>query len=635
MKHRLPTDFLLGTTGAVYHRGIRAQAYAILLLFCLIFALRPGLNARAADNTAAHPSLILISIDTLRADHLSAYGYSKIRTPDIDSFADGGTLFTQAETQVPLTLPSHTSLFTSTYPFQNLVEENGERVPAGAVTLASVLHSQGYKTAAFIGSDYLDRRYGLDQGFDDYDSPFGEEATGVRNPLAASLRRDGALVVRAARQWLDAHRGQPVFVFVHLYDLHVPYTLPPEVAQNQGISRYDAQILYVDQVLGRFRQELEQSGWWDKSLIIIFGDHGEGLGDHGETDHGYYIYESTLHVPLILHWPRINQGRNQKLETGNSQSHSQFQFPATYSAPVGLIDVAPTILDFLHVPAPASFEGISLLGALKDLESVPRAVYSESVYAHDAFGWAPLRALRVGKYKYIQAPKPELYDLAADPGERLNLLSKNSAMAAELQNELAAVVERYKPLLRPEPSALSPETLAELESLGYLAVAPRLDASGARQENSLPDPKDRFPEFELYQNAYLDFTEGRAAVAIPKLQLILRSDPQNTLARFHLGECYLQMKRPQDALSEWATVLKLEPDYAPAAEALGDYWLERGDYEKARRRFQQVLALSPGSFTGHFQLATADEHLGLLAEARQHLEMACKIAPHDEKCGQK
>ncbi len=292
-------------------------------------------------------------------------------------------------------------------------------------------------------------------------------------------------------------------------------------------------------------------------------------------------------------------------------------------------------MDFLHVPAPASFEGISLLGALKNLESAPRAVYSESIYAHDAFGWAPLRALRVGKYKYIQAPKAEIYDLAADPGERVNLLSQNSAMAAELQNRLAAVLVRYKPLRRPEPFALSPETLAELESLGYLAAAPRRDAPGAGQENSLPDPKDRFAEFELYQNAYLDFTEGRAAVAIPKLQSILKSDPQNTLARFHLGECYLQMKRPRDALSEWTTILKLEPDYAPAAEALGDYWLEHNDYEKARRRFQQVLALSPESFTGHFQLAAADERLGLLSEARQHLEMACKIAPHDENCASK
>jgi tetratricopeptide (TPR) repeat protein len=296
-----------------------------------------------------------------------------------------------------------------------------------------------------------------------------------------------------------------------------------------------------------------------------------------------------------------------------------------------LIDVAPTILDYLRVPIPASFEGASQLGALKAGEPARHsAVYSESLYAHDAFRWAPLRALRVGKYKYIQAPKPELYDVDADPREQTNLLHKNAAMAAELQNELAKVLTRYAPRQRSTPAALSPETLAQLESLGYLAAEPR-----GKIENTHPDPKDRFAEFELYQSAFVDFTEGHTAVALPKLQSILKSDPQNTLARFHLGECYLQIKKPQDALREWATVLKLDPEYAPAAEAIGQYWLEQGDYAKARRRFQQVLALTPDSYTGHFQLAITDEHLGLLPEAREHLEMACKIAPHDENCARK
>ncbi|MGD0223644.1 MAG: sulfatase-like hydrolase/transferase [Terriglobia bacterium] len=570
----------------------------------------------AAQEAPQPASVILISIDTLRADHLSAYGYTKIHTPHIDSFAQGGTRFAHAEAQVPLTLPSHTSLFTSTYPFENGVEENGERVPAGVVTLASVLQSHGYKTAALIGSDFLDRRFGLDQGFDFYDSPFGLETTKVDNPLAMSLRRDGALVVRAARQWLDAHHGQPVFVFVHLFDLHTPYTLAPEVARRKGISRYDAQLEYVDQVMGHFQQELIEGGWWEKSLVVVFGDHGEGLGDHQETDHGLFVYESTLHVPLIVRWM---DGLSDHIPLSD--------------APVGLIDVAPTILDYLHVPAPASFEGVSQLGALKAGETAsPRAVYSESLYAHDAFGWAPLRALRVGKYKYIQAPKAELYDLDSDPSEQRNLQHTNAAMAAELQNQLAQVLTRYAPSKPSIPPALTPETLAQLESLGYLAVEPRSDAVGTRHGVPLPDPKDRFAEFELYQSAFVEFTEGHAAAALPKLQSILKSDPQNMLARFHLGECYLQLKQAQAALREWATVLKLDSQYAPAAEAIGQYWMAQGDYAKARRRFQQVLALTPESYSGHFHLAIADEHLGLLPEARENLEIACKIAPHDENC---
>jgi len=594
-------------------RVVRAAlAWAIMVLAF-------GRPARSKDGDAAAPaSVILISIDTLRADHLSAYGYTPIHTPHLDSFAQGGTRFAQAEAPVPLTLPSHTSLFTSTYPFDHRVEENGERVPAGVVTLASVLKSHGYETAAFIGSDFLDRRYGLDAGFDVYDSPFGRESTGVENPLARSLRRDGALVVRAALQWLGAHPNHPVFVFIHLFDLHVPYTLPPEVARLKGISRYDAQLAYVDQVMGHLQQELIRSGWWQKSLVVVFGDHGEGLGDHREMDHGYYVYESTLHVPLIFHWPA-----------------GAPSYVPVARAPVGLMDVAPTILDFLRVPAPTSFQGASHLGALREGSSArPRAVYSESLYAHDAFGWAPLRAVRVGKYKYIQAPKAELYDLDADPREEVNLLGKNAAIAAQLRDELSNLMTRYASTPRAAPPPLSPETLAQLESLGYLAASPQR-AAETDHGAALPDPKDRFEEFELYQNAFVDFMEGHTSVAVSKFQAILKSDPQNTLARFHLGECYLQLKQGLSALREWTTTLKLNPQYAPAAEAIGQYWLGQGDYAKARLRFQQVLALTPESFSGHFQLAITDERLGLLPEARQHLETACKIAPHDENCARK
>ena len=600
--------------------GNSHQTLAAILL--LPISLLASLLAWAAggETAPAQPSVILISIDTLRADHLSCYGYKKIRTPHLDSFAQGGTLFVHAEAQVPLTLPSHMSLFTSTYPFQNGVEENGFRVPAGAVTLASVLRSNGYQTAAFIGSDFLDKRYRLDQGFDEYDSPFGIETQGIVNPLKSTVRRDGALVIRAARQWLYAHcptppgSAPPAFAFIHLFDVHTPYAIPADAARRRGISRYDAEIEYVDQLLGRFQEDLKRTGWWDKSLVVVFGDHGEGLGDHQETDHGYYIYESTLRVPLIVHWPAGSPA-----------------YAPVHRVPVGLIDVAPTILSYLRVPTPASFVGASQISALKVGESPrPYPVYSQSTYARDAFGWAPLRALRVGKYKYIKAPKAELYDLDADPREQVNLIRRNSAMAAELQSQLAKLLTRYAPAERATPSGLSPETLAQLESLGYLAAEPR-----GKNADSGSDPKDRFAEFQAYENAYIAFLEGHTAAAIPMFQAILRTDPNNTLARFHLGECYLQNNRGPAALQEWTTVLKLNPQYAPAAQAIGEYWLQQGDYAQARRRFQQVLALTPESYAGHFQLALAAEHLGLLDEARQHLEAACKIAPRDETCAQK
>lgn len=595
---------------ALFFRRYAGSILRIASAPCLVAVLRCLLIPCAAAAAREQTPLILISIDTLRADHLGAYGYNKIRTPHIDSFAKGGTLFTQAEAQIPLTLPSHTSLFTSTYPFQNRVEENGERVPTGVVTLASVLRAHGYKTAAFLASDFLDRRYRLDPGFDVYDSPFDSEAAKHANPFSITLRRDGALVTRAARQWLDANRGQPVFLFLHLYDLHTPYTLPQDVAQTRGISRYDAELEYVDQVLGRFQQALVESGWWERSLVVLVSDHGEGLGDHREADHGYFIYESTLHVPLIIHWP------------------SGSVYRAVGRAPVGLIDVAPTILAFLRLPVPPSFEGRSQLGALNSGESGSASfVYSESMYTYDAFRWAPLRALRVGRYKFIQAPKAELYDLAADPREQHNLIFTNSALAAELRDQLGQVLTHYGPKESASPPAIPPETLAQLESIGYLAAEPR-----GQSANSGIDPKDRLREFQRYQAALLSLEEGRAAVALPEFRRILTEDPQNTLARFYLGECYRKTQKPEEALEEWTALLKLDPGYAPAAEAFGQYWLERGDYAKARLRFAQVLVLTPDSYSGHFQLAIADEHLGLFPEAYEHLRAACKIVPRDEKC---
>jgi hypothetical protein len=529
---------------------------------------------------AAPPApVILISIDTLRADHLGAYGYRRIQTPNIDSFAQQGTLFTSIECQVPLTLPSHTSLFTSTYPFENQVEENAERVPAKAVTLASVLKSNGYKTAAFIGSVFLESEMGLDQGFEVYDSPFHFEAFeplsgsmflggAGRNPLVRD-RRDGALVLGAARRWLAANRGAPAFVFVHLFDLHKPYDPHAAVPRRPGISGYDTELAYVDRLLGAFKQALIAGGWWDRSLVVLLSDHGESLGDHGEDSHGYFIYESTLWVPLMFHWP------------------AGTDYPARDGQPAGLIDVAPTVLDFLHLPASPSFEGQSLLA-----KSQPRAVYSESVYTHDAFGWAPLRGLRMGGYKYIEAPRPELYNLAADPHEQSNLFGKDSAQAQALRGELRKLVAAHAPKQTASPADISPRTRALLASLGYLSGGPRAHGSSA------PDPKDRLPEYRLYESAQTLLYNKRLNEAAATLRQLLVRDPHNTLARRDLGGTYIEQRL----------------------------------YAKARACFEQVLAAAPDDYMAQFELGIADKHLGLYKEALEHLQAACKVAPEAQQC---
>lgn len=531
--------------------------------------------------------VILISIDTLRADHLSSYGYKIIRTPEIDAYSQNGTVFTEAACQIPLTLPSHTSLFTSTYPFENRVEENAERVPAGVVTLASVLRSHGYKTGAFIGSVFLEKQFGIDQGFDDYDSPFNFQAGsrisgsmifagGPQNPYSVREERDGALVVRGALRWLAAHHGQPVFAFVHLFDVHEPYSVPADIARQRGISRYDAQIEYVDRIVGLFRQRLEASGWWDRSLVVLVSDHGESLGEHGETSHGYFIYQSTLHVPLMFHWPLGAPA-----------------YVARVSQPVGLIDVAPTILDYLHVPAPPSFEGQSLLGDLKPgSEAAGHAVSSESVYTRDAFGWAALRCLREGKFKYIDAPKPELYDLQQDPDEQVNLVGKNPAEAQNLRAQVEKLLA-HRPATQAPHQDMSPATRSLLQSLGYLSAGPKSNSNRAA-----PDPKDRLPEYHLYEQALTALSDRRMEEAIATFHEILAQNPDNTLARRDLGDCYLE---------------------------------ERA-YTKARATLEKVVSAAPDDYMAQLELGMAEEHLGHFQQALEHVQTACKMFPESEQC---
>jgi len=559
--------------------------------------------ALAAGCLAQQTPVILISIDTLRADHLSAYGYTKIRTPNIDALSQQGTVFTAIDSQIPLTLPSHTSLFTSTYPFANGIEENGQRLPDGAVTLASVLRAHGYQTAAFVGSVLLDRRTGIAQGFDTYDSPFHLPEGGGENPYGVRVRRDGALVVRAARQWLEAHRNQPVFAFLHFFDLHTPYSVAPGPDALPRTAGYDAELAYIDRLLGGFRQALVAEGWWDRSLVVLLSDHGESLGDHGETSHGYFIYQSTVWVPLIVHWPA-----------------GKLKLAARVTQPGGLIDVAPMILDFLGVPRPPSFSGESLLQT-----SASHIVYSESTYTRDAFGWAPLRSLRDTTFQYIEAPKPELYNLQADPQETNNLASIDAGPGRPLRDQLDRLIMRFAP--HSGANAASSQTNALLGSLGYVGSGPHIARSGP-----MPDPKDRLPEYDVYETALAALYAGNPAGAIRDLRGLLKDDPQNTLAHYYVGEAYLRAHQSESAVREWTATLKTDPTYVPAEEALAEVWMAREDYARARGYYQQALAAAPLDFTALLGAGIAEKHLGMLPEARKHLEAACAIDPESTRC---
>jgi arylsulfatase A-like enzyme len=503
--------------------------------------------------------VILISIDTLRAD----------RSAPFAAFADHGTNFTAASVQAPLTLPSHTSLFTSTYPFANRIQENAEPVPSTAVTLAATLQSHNYKTAAFIGSVFLEQRMGLVAGFDHYDSPFdfrvfspmsGEifYAGSGANPMTVRDRRDGALVVRAATQWLATNHGtQPVFVFLHLFDMHLPYK-----------GTYDQQVAYVESLMSTFRQALVRGGWWDRSLVIFTSDHGESLGEHGEASHGYFIYESTLHVPLMIHWPS-----------------SSTPLPARVDQPVALLDVAPTIVDYLHIPAPPAFSGRSLL------DRSPRPVVAESTHAFDAFGWSRLRSIRIGDFKYIDAPKPELYNLAADPKEQTNLITRDPTRAQSMRAALAQIVAKPSQSSSAAPT-LTPQQRILLTSNGYLAPGPK------SANPTLADPKERLPEFNQYEDAQIALYKGRPTEAVVILRKVLTADPRNTLARRDLGGIYLEQKQ----------------------------------YARARAELEKVAAAAPDDYITQYQLFLACDALHLPDLAAAHKKLACQTAPDSSAC---
>jgi choline-sulfatase len=548
----------------------------------------------------AQTPVILISVDTLRADHLSCYGYRRVNTPNIDSLAHGGTLFSQIDSQIPLTLPSHTSLLTSTLPAENKVEENGSLVPAGTMTLASLFKLRGYRTAAFIGSIALDRRYGLDQGFETYDSPF-EAAPGPENPYSTRVTRDATLVFRSARRWLELNRDHPLFAFIHLYDLHVPYKRPGYSPTEPSLAGYDAELGYVDAALGRFIDSLTRDGLWQKSIVVLLADHGESLGEHGESGHGYFIYESTLHVPLLIHWPTDSRGDH----------------PERVGEPGGLIDVAPTILGALKIAAPPSFRGKSLFAG-------PRPVLSESVYARDAFGWAPLRSIRTGETEYIEAPHPELYDLASDSRELRNISIAHPNESAKMKQRLTAML--------PPASAQSARPSSgqqALRSLGYIA-----GPGGAAEAHSNIDPKDRIREFETYTRAVGLMYAGRARDAVPLLKTVLAADPHNEAIRVDLGHAELDAGRSADALHEWESILARDPAFTPASEAIGFYWMEKLDFPRAEAAFERTLRVSPGDYEANFAIAIVDDKLGRTADAAAHRRVVCKISPSTPGCAQ-
>jgi len=600
----------------------------------LSFALVVGSACRAEG---ASIPVILISVDTLRADHLSCYGYDRLTTAHIDSLADGGTIFEQVNTQIPLTLPSHTSLLTSTYPFADGIEDNGEQLYAKKITLAGVLQSHGYRTAAFVGGFVLDKRFGLSQGFDYYDSPF--DLIHKQGVDPSEIKRSAQEAAGNARHWLEANAHSTFFLFLHFYDLHTPYDTSPEFRKRFG-QGYNSELAYLDSALGDFLEYLGGAGLVDRSLIVFTADHGESLGEHGEGTHGYFLYQSTLRVPLIIHWPKGSR-----------------PLPASVSEPAGLIDVAPTILQFLGIAQPPEFQGQSLMGSSKNPRNNDREVFSESLYAHDHFGAAALRSLRIGNWKLIAAPKPEIYDLKRDPAETTNLYTTHSSVAEAFHEKLVEFFARYKPAQPSGGARIDPEVAARLRSLGYVSYS----SSRNVPLEAGPDPKDLLPDYKAFERMLalsssgslpqadallrdllnknpglidvritLGLNEqklGDQQDAAQQFHLVLKQQPMNVLAHYNLAVSYAALRQADNAAKELEATLALDPAQTQAEDLLAGISIGQGHYDSAASHFEHVLMVSAGDYLANYNLGILAARNQQWAAAMQDLNAALRTDP--------
>jgi arylsulfatase A-like enzyme/Tfp pilus assembly protein PilF len=585
---------------------LRIRWRPLLAALALLFA---GKKALAAAD--ARPSVVFITIDTLRADHLRCYGYARIETPNIDALARAGARLTQAHTPVPITLPAHTAILTGGFPMATGMHDfSGNKLPANATTLATALRDSGYTTAAFIGAAVLDSRFGLNQGFETYFDHFDFSRLDETN-LDLTERR-GDLVMNEALGWLKQAPRQPFLLWVHLYDPHFPYTPPEPYASRYRTHPYDGEIAFADAQVGRLLSFLKQHGLFDNSVIALAGDHGEGLGEHGEKTHGFFIYNSTLHVPLILKVPGVA--------------------PRVVAEDVSLVDVMPTLLQALKIPIPASVQGRSLLGLILGrpgpTAARPSELYAETYLPLLHFRWGQLRGLESDGWKYIDAPRPEIYNLRSDPRELMNLYSARQSLAHELHDRLYGVIRRFTPAsgnAAAEKELTDPALLERLRSLGYVALS-----AGSFVEPSgkpLPDPKDRIQVYELFSEAMADGQHGRYEESLRKLEEAEKTEPSSVPIRYLKALDYYRRKDFRRSIEQFRSALELDPKFALATYYLGLAQVEAGDLDGATNSLERALRLDPTNFSAAFNLGAVYLKKNRADDARRQFERAAAINP--------
>ena len=551
----------------------------------------------------ARPNLLLVTLDTVRADRIGAYGYTRGRTPHLDGLARRGVRFADATTNAPLTGPAHAALLTGQYPSRLGVRDNASTpLPADAVTLAEALAAAGYATGAFVGAFVVDRPYGFAQGFGTFESGFARVDSGRE----AEVQRRGDAVVDDALKWLSAGpAGRPFFAWVHLYDAHAPYEPPAPLGREFAGRPYDGEVAFVDAQVGRLLDRLRASAQLDSTIVVAIADHGESLGEHGEQEHGFFLYEGVLRIPWVMAGPGVPSGR-------------------VVTEQVRAIDLVPTVAELVGLELRGQKDGESVAALVQGggRRDVPPSL-AETFYGQLHFGTSELRSLRDGPWKAIDAPRPELYDVRADPAEQRNLFVQRQALASGMIAAASRLAAGFGGGVSAAQRQPSPETLERLRSLGYVGIAAR-PAGGARGS----DPKDVVGQFEEYRRltsaALTDLRAGRAAAAARTLQRLIAMNERAYDLHLFLGDAYRELRRFDEALGEYAAAATLNPDSAAPLAAAAEAHLGRGDARAARQSLEEAARREAGSFDVVFTR-------GLLLEREQHWPDA--LAAYEQAIG--
>ena len=550
------------------------------------------------------PDVIVITIDTLRADRLGVYGFDGVQTPTLDGLARRGVTFTRAVSPTPLTMPSHASIFTGTYPPYHGVRDNGGFVvPQQIETMAEIYRANGYQTAAFVAAFVLDSRWGLAQGFETYFDSFQPPD---RSASLESVQRPADEVVDRSLRWLDDRRpGQPVFLWVHLYDPHFPYA-PPEPFRTEYLGRsYLGEIAFVDFQIGRLFSTIDDTGLAE-AVIVVAGDHGESLNEHGEHEHGFFIYEATLHVPLIFSGRLSGSAGTRRSEV------------------VSLVDILPTLLELSGLPIPAAVQGRSLAPLFDPTAAAqPRTVYAESYFPRLRYGWSELRSIQNDRYKLIASVDPELFDLTDDPDEQHNLVGRLNSVFLEMSNSAAAMFAQLEGNVSAEQTVVDEQTRRQLAALGYLSAT----AAPVDEDNvEVPSPREKIAVhnrlldvFSLFQAAEYEEAEG--------LLLELLADDDEAIVHRTLAGVYVETGDEDRAIQHLHKALQIYERLPEAHFMLGQLLARRGEHAEAAREYLLELEMAPTHAAANLRLAEAYRSLGDPRREEQSLRRALELNP--------